>query len=99
MFIIHNQKYNKWTIHRNYRSMIPDFEIPERLLGGEALAVALNWADLRCRSDRSMFPSGWDSMALETTKISLVIDGFVMALLWLHAMGHMMLTGEVQQEV
>ena len=66
--------------------MIPDFEIPERLLGGEALAVALNWADLRCRSDRSMFPSGWDSMALETTKISLVIDGFVMALLWLHAM-------------
>ena len=60
--------------------------------------MALNWADLRCRSDRSMFPSGWDSMALETTKISLVIDGFVIAVM-ATCHGHMMLTGEFQQEV
>ena len=33
IYIIHSYKYNKWTTHRNYRSMIPDFEIPEVWFG------------------------------------------------------------------
>ena len=37
-------------------------------------------------------------MALKTTKISLVIDGFVIAVM-AKCHGHMMLTGEFQQEV